>query len=426
MWAFCFDALLSVTSLRRGNRTFFQTWFLYVGLALCLFTILALLANTYQAALYNALLNYLLPKSWHTMAGHLIPFFFESQTKIALASMIISGSLVVSSALLFPLKERCSQRYEKIIDPKNASQELPLTIQALEEGKLLIFYGAAQSLILGLGYYPYTITQVLSSGLSLLFLFFAFGIDFIAPTLQRHQIRYSTLIKLLLKHWPTTLLFGALYSTPVLLIGHWVLKAANLTLLEIASLLFIANIFFMALAIPAGTWLAKQMQPAVTSLPKVAPTAKTLAYACVLLTFAAGVSFHTLVGVSFHHKSQILKCEYDLNWGSLSAQFAGVREAFLGGQSTRLHFDLTLHNPTPFDVRIEKSQLLIQQNDQLISQTSINHLEVASGQTQTQRVEIEAAINLKHLSTLGGLTEGWQVFLIFDILPGIPFVLALT
>ncbi len=426
MWAFCLDALRSVTSLRRGQTTFYRAWLLYVGLALCLFTILALLANAYQAALYEALLSYLLPQSWHTLAGHLIPFFFESQTKIALASMIISGSLVVSSALLFPLKEHCSQLYETLIDPEGSSQELPLTVQALEEGKLLILYGAAQSIILGLGYYPYTITQVLSSGLSVLFLFFAFGIDFIAPTLQRHQVRYSTLIKLLLKHWPATLLFGALYSTPVLLIGHWVLKETDFTLLEIASLLFITNIFFMALAIPGGTRLAKQMQSAVASLPKVAPKAKTLAYASVLITFALGISFHTLVAVSFHHKSQILKCEYDLDWGSLDAQFAGFREAFLGGQSTRLHFDLTLHNPTPFDVRIEKSQLLIKQNDQLISQTFINSLEVGAGQTQTQRVEIEAAINLKHLSTFGGLTEGWQVFLVFDILPGIPFVLALT
>lgn len=421
------NMLLAPAAIARGSRPFYGWLGLYALTALAIFGGLALLVLFNQVNIKNLLFEYLFPENWHWVTEKLVHFFYQAQTKVVLASMIISASLIVTSALLFPLKEHCSITLERDIHPQQPPRALPLWLQALEESKLIVLYIAAQAVILGIGYYPYDWTKWLSSLLGMLFLFFTFGLDFIAPPLQRHGARYVAITQLLLKFTPATLLFGAVFSTPLLLLGRWLLNTGNLTLLELSCALFTANIVFMVLAIPAGTWVGLKLRPEITLQRKLSAKAQSATYIAVAAVFLLGVGFHTMVAKSLHHKSQLLKCNYDIQWGSIHGKFAGFKAVFLGKQATELQFNMRIENPTAFNVDIEKSRLVIMHNKVIINTTDIAAIVVPSRQTVMQPIDLKAQFDLKGLSVQAfmGITDGWEAHIEFELMPGIPLMLKL-
>ena len=417
------QALLSPAMIFRGKVLFFISLALYVSIAVIVFGGFSYILVENQDAIRQAVMDYLLPESWHGISERLVNFFFESQTKIVLVSMMISGSIVLASLILFPIKEFCSAKFEQESAYDNGpKKEFPLWMQGLEECKLFALYVAAQSVIFGVGYYPYEWCSWVSNVLSIFFLCYFFGLDFISPTFQRHRIHYSSIIKLLTKYLPVTLLFGALFTVPVLLFGQWMLKQETKSLAEMAATLFMVNIVSMALAVPAGTHVASTLMPAAKTLRLPKTQSKVIAYSFMLCVLALGCSFHGLVAMSMHHKSQLLKCYYDIDFGSMELKMPSLLELARGEKQAELAFDLTIHNPTPFDLRIETSHLTIWQNKNLISRTKFAPLDVASGQTKRQRMQLAVHLNTRLISGFPDMLQGWSAQMEFELMPGIPFI----
>lgn len=420
------EALVSPFAIFRGRAPFYVALIAYLSLGLLIFGVFGYWLVDNQHVIKQAVMSYLLPQSWHYLSDKLLGFFFESQTKVVLASMVINGSLVIASIILFPLKEYCSARFEEDGAYNNGPpKEFPLWLQALEESKLLLLYLTAQSVIFAIGYYPYEWCNWLSSGLSIVFLCFSFGLDLIAPTLQRHRIRYTSIIQLLSRKLLVTMLFGGLFALPLLLLGNWILMETSLPLAQVASILFLVNMFALAIAIPAGTHIASALLAEAKKQSPLTASAKRLALGVLLLALAISGGFHARVALSMHHKSQFLKCEYDLDWSSVYLDMPSLGALFKGEKEAVLRFNLTIHNPTPFDLSVENSVLSFWQKDNLISRTHISAFSVASGQTVEQPMQLKVQLNGQLLTGFSQITEGWRAQLEFELLPGIPFIIEL-
>ena len=217
----------SLTQLKRNSSKWLAIYF-FSGLVV--FSIFTWLMFSNQQTIKHALLSYFFPQSWHAISEILAKFFFESQAKTVLSNMILSGSLVVASMFLFPIKEKYSAAFERDAGYHNGTaEEFPLIYQAWEETKLFLLYLTAQSVILWIGYYPYDWATWLSISLSYLFLFFTFGLDFISPTLQRHRVDYTLILKVLFRKPVLVFSFGLVFSFPIILFSQYVFGFQDLT-----------------------------------------------------------------------------------------------------------------------------------------------------------------------------------------------------
>lgn len=416
---------LSPFKIGHGRARFFQFLLLYFFLSACIFGAFSYFLYSNQDWLKQVVMDYLFPSSWQRVSEWLIEFFFESQTKIVLIGMITNGSLVIASIFLFPLKEHCSALFEIDLKPKSTPpSEFPLWLQALEETKLLFVYVTAQSVIFAIGYYPYEWANWLSSGLSIFFLCFTFGLDFIAPTLQRHRTRYNVILKLLVKHVFSTLIFGAIFALPVFFLGQWLIESQqDMGLATIAGILFLANLVFLSLAIPAGTYVATNLKEKCGTTQHFKPLQRYSIYVGLGVAFLISGFLHYLVGMSMHHKSQILKCDYDIDWSSISINSPSLGKLIKGEQSSKISFDLVIHNPTSFDLTIEKSNLYITREDKLLNKTNMQAFSVASGQTIKHTMQFETLWDYRAINSWSNLSKGWQINLEFELLPGIPYTI---
>ena len=102
------DALVS---LRFFNRKALSWGVIYSFSTILVFGLFVWLLTYYQTPIKAALLDYLFPKSWQSLSEQLANFLFESQTKIVLGNLILSGSLVLASITLFPIK---SSKFESV------------------------------------------------------------------------------------------------------------------------------------------------------------------------------------------------------------------------------------------------------------------------------------------------------------------------
>ena len=415
------------SSLRLAGVASLRWFALYVTAGSLVFLILSGLLLGYQQDIKQALLDYFFPQSWQWLSERLGLFFFESQTKSVVANAILSGSLVLASVFLFPIKEQYSAAFERDGGFNNGPpSEFSLWIQAQEESKLLLLYLCAQSLILWLGYYPYPWAQASSIALSYGFLFFSFALDFIAPTLQRHRIKYTVMVTLLLKNPLLALLFGALFSAPMLLLSQYVFSREELTLIEMASVLFIASSTFYALAIPAGTYLASSLITEARLTAGLRPRPRGMLYAAVLLTLTSMLLLHGGLIASAHHKSQLLKAQYSIDWSSIRYQLPALSTFLHGEVATELSFDLSINNTTEFDIVIEPSQLIIEKGAYTIAKVDLAEFSVPAGTQQQVAVVLDSISNISNMTADGPLLEGWRVDLHFQLWPGIPFIIAIV
>ncbi len=415
------DALVS---LRFFNRKALSWGVIYSFSTILVFGLFVWLLTYYQTPIKAALLDYLFPKSWQSLSEQLANFLFESQTKIVLGNLILSGSLVLASITLFPIKEKYSCEFEKALGHTNGqSVEFPLHMQALEEIKLFLLYLTAQSVILWIGYYPFVWTTILSNTLSFLFLFATFGLDFIAPTLQRHRVNYSLMIKFLLQHPLIALSFGTLFSLPLVLISPYIFSIPDLSFIEITGFLLFLNIIFLVLAVPAGTFIASKLLPEVKQTEPAKRRNIRASYVMMTVLLLSTLFLHSQLVVSLHHKSQLLKAEYDLDWSSISFDLPSFSELSSGKALSNFSMDIVINNPTQFDIIIEPSELYIEQKENLIAKLNINGFALASGESKRITLNMDSDSDLSKLSEFGELTKDWNIDMYIDIWPGIPFML---
>ncbi len=387
-----------------------------------IFSGLIYLGISHQDELKKLLLDYLFPESWHTVSTQLIAFFYDSQAKSVLVNMVLSGSLVVASVFLFPLKEWYSARFEKEQNyPNGNCNPLNLWMQGLEETRLFLFYLASQLAILWIGYYPYEWCNILSVFLSYIFLFYTFSLDLIAPTFQRHGIKYSTINQVLLKHPIYSLGFGLVYSLPAILIGRWITQMENISFIEMSSWLFAINLIFIALAVPAGTLIASTLLASARTQPNLGKSTKITAYLTLIITLSIGVLLHGRLIQSMHHKSQVLKVEYELSFEDIAVSWNALEDLSFG----EIEFTLKINNSTPFDLNFENSTLRLMKNEQTFSTINFSGFNIQSGESKPIRMKIDSVSDFSMLGEFGQWLEGWRVTLEFDLYPGIPFIMEL-
>lgn len=414
----------AIASLRFFNRKALSWGVIYSLATIVIFGLFVWFLFNYQDPIKAALLDYLFPKSWQSLSEQLANFLFESQTKIVLGNMILSGSLVLASITLFPVKEKYSSEFEKTLKHNNGqTSEFPLYMQALEEVKLFLLYLTAQSVILWIGYYPFVWTTIISNTLSFVFLFATFGLDFIAPTLQRHRVTYSLMIKFLLQHPLIALSFGTLFSLPLVLISPYIFSIPELSFIEITGFLLFLNIIFLVLAVPAGTFIASKLLPEVRQTEPAKRRNVRASYVMMTVLLLSTLFLHSQLVVSLHHKSQLLKAEYDLDWSSISFDLPSFSELSSGKALSNFSMDIVISNPTQFDIIIEPSELYIEQKENLIAKLNINGFALASGENKRITLNMDSDSDLSKLSEFGELTKDWNIDMYIDVWPGIPFML---
>ncbi|MDQ7048186.1 MAG: hypothetical protein Q9M92_01065 [Enterobacterales bacterium] len=412
------EAILSLTKIKKPCARWLIS---YILLGLVLFLVVMGLYLNYQQAIKSLLLDYLFPRSWHSLSETLISFLYDSQAKSVISNLILSSSLVFSSIFLFPIKEKYSAEFERGGGYSCGNiQEFPLLYQALEETKLFLLYLTSQLIILWIGYYPYTWATNLSIVLSYLFLFFTLALDFIAPTYQRHRKKYARIIKLLLSKPVVSLTFGLIFSLPAIILGQWVISQQDYSLVKIVSILFIANLFLLALAIPAGTHVACRLFPVLDQIKQPTKKSRVIGYGLLSLFLVLGLLLHSRLLLSLHHKSQLLKAEYDIDWSSFRYQLPDFKSLIEQQSQSNLSFAIVITNPTQFDIQIEPSYILIVQQDSNIAKIDIEGFSIAAGQKKRIELKFKADSNLSLTSQWTNIFSGWRIDWMVDIWPRIP------
>ena len=413
-------APFALLRLRSAGRRWLALYSLAAAALLCALAWL-LIAN--QDALRSLLLSYLLPNSWHLAGDTLIRYFLANQTQAVLVNATMSGTLVLISVLLFPLKERASTAFERESGlVSEAPQEFPLWFQALEELKLVLVYAVAQCSILWIGYHPHPARKGLATALSFAFLFFAFAVDFISPLLQRHRLRYAQILKGLLLRPLLLFGFGAIVAWPALVANLYLAKAKGLSFTTAVLFGFGANLVAIIVAIVAGTWVgAKLLGPLRDEAP---PHRVTRLLAWVLLLALASLNGYVFgnIGRSIHHKSQLLKCDYSLVSGSFKLSWPKWTTLLTGELRLGIAFDVEVRNPTPFDLVVERSRLELRHEEALVATSELEALAVPAHQTRRQRLALQLAIDAAVLRKGRALLKDrWNLTLFIRVTETIEF-----
>ena len=418
--------LTAPKSLSLFRRASVHWLIIYFLLALVLFGLFSSLLINNQENIRNLLLDYFFPQSWHELSFRLGNFLFESQAKVVIGNLIISGSLVFASVFLFPIKEKYSAQFELDAKLENGQiKEFPILYQALEEIKLFLLYLTAQSVILWVGYYPYSWTSWLSIFLSYLFLFFTFSLDFISPTLQRHRVKYSLILKLLTSHPILSLAFGVSFSLPTIFISQYIFTIESLTLIEISSMILLFNIMFFALAIPVGTTIASHLLKITKQITPYTKKTMLWGYSTATILLISGLYLHGQLVMSLHKKSQVLKANYAIDWSSFDYRASDLSKIFSAESTSHLSFDLVITNPTQFDIDIEESQIFIFNNSETISQIDLVGFNIPAGDKRKVRMRVNSISNFSLLTDYQRILQEWKIELHLQVWHDIPFVMKL-
>lgn len=400
------------------------TWLwclLYLGLAGGVLFGVAEAAAAYHGDVEALLLGYLFPESWQPAARLLVELYFESQARAVLLNAVVAGALVLVSLLLFPVKERLSASFEarnRLTDAPH--RELPLWRQGLEELKLLLLYVTAQMLIFRLGYHPDPARKQLAVALGYGFVVFTFAVDFLAPVLQRHGLKYSAVIKALLARPVATGVFGAVFAAPSLLVTAYVARHPEMELLAAVRLLFGVQVGAVAWAAVGGTWLGARMLPGARQVRQSPAPVRGVAWVALLATFGWNAYAYGAAGLAVHHKSQVLKLDYDLDWRSVGFDAPTLGGLLVGEVDVGVRIDLRIGNPTTFDVALEDTRLEVRHEEALVATSHLDPLLVPAGATAAQTLRFR--LNLRAGALLKGrelLEDRYALTLFVLAAPGV-------
>jgi hypothetical protein len=369
--------------------------------------------------LLDLIAAYLLPESWRFAARSLVQRFVHAQARQVLVNASVTACLTVVS-LAFPWKEKLSASFED--DAHLAAQPgrgLPLWLQAVEESWLALVLVTLQLSIFWIGYPPDPRRRQIALALSWTSLFFSTGVSFLAPLLQRHRLRYPTILKVLARRPLTLFGFGALFALPPVLAGRWAV-ASGLPLQRAVALIAGTTIASVAWATIGGTAAAARfLEPALATRPPHVLT-RVLVNGALLVLAALNLWLYGTVLRSLHHKSQLLKCHYSVAPSSLRVQLPDLTEAWkLRAVRLGLSFDVEIENPTDFDVEIEDNRLEASFDGRVVARTRVTPLAVPAHQKRTPHVEIPVALDLSVLSRGRELLDGnrWAATLFLRVTP---------
>ncbi len=412
-------AVVEAPTAARRLKKRSATWFVvYLVACAVVLGIVASLVASHKGDLLDAAMEYLLPEEWHFASKLLVDNFFASQEQAVITNAAIVASLLVVQITLFPLKEHVSL----VVEQDNALTddpiaEHPLWFQAWEEVKLFVAMLAAQGTIFWIGYSQHDGRRLLATILSFAVLFASVAIDFLSPVLQRHKLRYSVILKSLLAHPFLVFGFGALFSLPPIIAGHVAANHPAWSFTTQISVVFGAQILGIALAAIGGTVAgaplvadAKQRKPSHTVV-------RVIAWAVLLGLVAWNTQRFVAVGTSLHHKTQVLKCRYSVDWKSFHGDVPGKAELLAAAKKGEITiaggFTVTITNPTSIDVDIEDNRLELRNKDALVAKTSLPKVHVPAGGSATAKVTFPLTISIGQAFRIRELitTQGWSLTL---------------
>lgn len=389
------EAPLAARHLRRRSAAWLALYLVAAGLILGL---VAYLVVSNKERMLDAVMSYVLPADWKVAGKFLVKKVFAAQEQAVITNAVLSMSLMIVTITLFPLKEKVSATLEE--DAKLLAEpfdEHPLWFEAWEEAKLFLGMLVAQGTIFWIGYSDDPVRRTIALVASYLVLFAGVGLDFLSPILQRHRQRYSVMMKSFAANFILLFLFGAIFALPAIITSRVLGAHTDWSAGAQLGFSFAAQVLGIAAAAIGGTVagapvLADSQKRTRSSLPV------RIAMWAVFLSLAAWNAHRFfVVGRSFNHKTQILKCQYDVDWSSFSADVPSAYDIAMAISSDTItvgiHFDVAITNPTAVDVEIEDNRLEVRQNDQLVAQTQLPRLHVLPG--TTARTTITLPLSLK-------------------------------
>ncbi len=370
---------------------------LYLAAAAVILGIVAYLVISNKERMLDAVMSYVLPADWKLAAKFLVKKVFAAQEQAVITNAALSMSLMIVTITLFPLKEKVSATLEE--DAKLLAEpfdEHPLWFEAWEEAKLFLGMLVAQGTIFWIGYSDDPVRRNIALVASYAVLFAGVGLDFLSPILQRHRQRYSVMMKSFAANWILLFLFGAIFALPAIITSRVLAAHSDWSAGTQLCFAFGAQVIGISFAAIGGTVagapiLAEAQKRTRSSLP-----VRIAMWALFLSLAAWNAHRFYVVGRSINHKTQILKCSYDVDWSSFSADVPSAYELALAISSDTitvgLHFDVAITNPTAVDVEIEDNRLEVRQHDQLVAQTQLPRLHVRPGTTEKVTVQLPLSI----------------------------------
>lgn len=421
-------ALEAPTAVRRVRRRSAAWLAIYIAAATAVLGIVATLIVRHEDGIMQMVLDYLVPEDWQFAARILIRRVLDQQEKAVLINAALAASLLAVQILLFPIKEMVSAAVEEEGDLVGEPfDEHPLWFEAWEEIKLFLFIVAMQGSIFWLGYTDDPVRGKLALVASYLVLFASVGIDFLSPVLQRHKLRYSQMIKSFAAHPVLVLGFGAVFALPSILAARIAATHPEWTLSTQIAVSFGVQVLGVALAAVGGTVAGAPLVADARRRGRVSSPVRAVAWIAMLGLLGWNVYRFGTVGRSLHHKSQLLKCDYQLDTSSLHADTPSALDLVTGLKRDRITitagFDVTVTNPTGIDVEIENNRLELRQHGELIAQAQLPRGKVPAHGVQRLAVTVplsiapSQALHVRQLLT----TKAWSLTLYLEVADGFEF-----
>lgn len=376
---------------------------LYLGLSAALLLGFTAVWASHDKTLQRALFSFFFPERWHGAAEFMLAFVFKEQAQQVAVNAVLIVTLNVVSLAFFWAKELLSQSYERDLarargqpDPKGSWREYPIWYQALEELKWLLVGLALMCVVLWLGHSPEPWRKTLATVLSYLVLFFTAAGNYLAPPMQRRRVQYGQVIKAIFaKPW-LAFAFGAAVSLPQALVLHLV-SGAGLSAFASLLIIFLVNIVFIAYSAVSGTHAGLALMPVAAEMPPSRVWTRIAGWLAIAAILAGGTWIMGRLGSVLAHKSQILKCEYRVDWTTLSVDTPNLVGLVHGEVTAEVSFDVEIANPNRIAVRIEDNRLVASDDGVVIAESRLSPLIVpARGSTRT-RVWLDVRARAKSL-----------------------------
>ena len=323
---------------------------------------------TMGPATKQALLDYVFPAHWHLAGRMIFDKVFRNLGDQVLANCILHGGMAAISVTCFVFKEVLSRRIENTRSLlKEKHSPWPLWRQGLEELRFAWMYILAYDVILWVAYPPWDWLRTIARILSFVALFVFFNITFLCPLMLRHQIGYARMVRSFFARPLQAFGFAGLFLAPGLIAGRLL---ASQPWPYVISILLMIHVLTIAPAATAGTWMAARLLPVAQSFPKPGKTTRIVGWISMLLIMLLSVYVFANLADSINKKSQILKCNYTIDWTSLTL------EPSFAEPSLRISLDMQIENPTSIDVQIEHSRLVILNAHKTFSEIQLDPISV--------------------------------------------------
>jgi hypothetical protein len=383
----------------------------------------------HEGELAQLALDYVIPRDWQFAIRTLAHKFFAQQEQLILVNAVITAALLVVQATLFPIKEQVSAALEvdaALVDEPIA--EFPIWFQAWEEIKLFLALLAAQGSIFWLGYTDDPVRRKLAVVISFLVLATNVGIDFLSPVLQRHKLRYSQIIKSLFAHPLLLLGFGALFALPAVGATALAAKHKEWSFATQIGVAFGGQVIGVALAVLGGTVAGAPLVADARTRKRSHVAVRVLAWLALAGVLGWNGYRFGAVARSLHHKTQLLKCDYSIDWSSGEAKLPSALDLAIAAKNDKLaiavDFDVTVHNPTAVDVEIENNHFEFRYQGELVAQTSLPRGRVASGATSKLHITLPITVQPSQALKIRDMVaqpKDWTITLYLEVADSFTF-----